>query len=75
MANKDNNKVNKELGDQLKSAREYAKLTQADVASASGVHVNFYARVERGEETPSIESLQKIMKALKIKTLNIKSEN
>jgi transcriptional regulator with XRE-family HTH domain len=63
--------VAKDVGDQLKVAREKAKLTQAEVASAVGVNANWYARVERGEEMPSIENLQKIMKALKIKTLNI----
>ncbi len=75
MASKDDDKVTNELGDQLKKARENVTLTQAEVASAVGVHVNFYARVERGVETPSIENLQKIMKVLKIKKLNITSED
>lgn len=75
MVKKDISKINKELGNQLKNARERAKLTQADIASAVGVHTNWYPRVERGEETPSLESLQKPMKALNIKTLNIHSES
>jgi transcriptional regulator with XRE-family HTH domain len=75
MMKKDISKTNKELGSQLKNARERAKLTQADIASAVGMHANWYARVERGEETPSLESLQKLMKALRIKTLNINSES
>jgi transcriptional regulator with XRE-family HTH domain len=61
----------KELGAKLRQAREAVKLTQLDVAERAGIHVNFYARVERGEENPSFEKLQSIMKVLKIKSLNI----
>lgn len=61
----------KELGAKLRQAREAAKLTQSEVASLAGVHVNFYARVERGEENPSFEKLQKIMKVLRIKSLDV----
>lgn len=67
MASKDGENVTNELGDKLRKARERAGLTQADVASAVDVHVNFYARLERGERKPSLESLQRIMKVLKIK--------
>lgn len=52
-------------------AREKAELTQAEVAERSGVHVNHYARIERGEENPSFEKLQAIMKALGIKSLDV----
>jgi transcriptional regulator with XRE-family HTH domain len=37
----------------------------------AGVHVNFYARVERGEENPSFDKLRNIMKVLKIKSLDL----
>lgn len=71
MASSENKLETNDLGSQLKSARETVKLTQAEVASAASIHANFYARIERNEETPSIENLQKIMKVLKIKTLNL----
>jgi transcriptional regulator with XRE-family HTH domain len=61
----------KELGEKFKSARESIKLTQQQVADAADVHVNFYARVERGEENPSFEKLQSIMRVLKIKSLDL----
>jgi transcriptional regulator with XRE-family HTH domain len=71
MTNKEHAKSRKELGDKMLKARETAGLTQAQVADKSGVHVNFYARVERGEENPSFEKLQSIMKALNIKSLDL----
>lgn len=51
----------------LKNAREKAGLTQADVAEKAGIHVNYYARVERGEVTPRVNIVENIAKALKIK--------
>jgi transcriptional regulator with XRE-family HTH domain len=64
-------KARKELGDKLKQARKKVKLTQAEVAQAADVNTNYYARIERGEENPSFEKLNKIMKALKIKSLDV----
>ena len=64
-------RTRKALGERLRQAREKAKLTQLDVATAAGVHVNFYARMERGEENPSFEKLQSVMKVLGIKSLDL----
>lgn len=64
-------KSRKTLGEVLLRAREDAGLTQQEVATKAGVHVNFYARVERGEGNPSFEKLQSIMKVLKIKSLDL----
>ena len=61
----------KDLGENLKTARESLKFTQQQVADAADVHVNFYARVERGEENPSFEKLQSIMSVLEIKSLDL----
>lgn len=71
MTSKDALNNRKELGDKLRSVREKAKLTQAHVAAQADVHVNYYARIERGEENPSFEKLQGIMKALGIKSLDL----
>ena len=64
-------KIRKELGNKLKNAREKAKLTQANVADAADMHVNYYARIERGEENPSYEILHGILKALKLNSLEL----
>lgn len=71
MVRKDQEKIRKELGEKLRAIREKAKLTQAEVASRAGVHVNYYARIERGEENPSFEKLQSVMKALGLKSLDL----
>lgn len=55
----------------LKAARLKVELTQKDLAKQIGVHVNYYARVERGEEDPSLEVLKKLTKILKIKSSDI----
>lgn len=46
-------------------------MTQADVATAADLNANYYARIERGEENPSFEKIQSIMKALGIKSLDL----
>lgn len=71
MTSEEQAKARKELGEKLLQARQAVKLTQAQVAEAADLHVNFYARVERGEENPSFEKLQSIMKVLKIKSLDL----
>lgn len=60
-----------ELGKNIKKARNKAGLTQAQVAEKAGIHTNYFARVERGEENPSFDILEKIAKALKIKSSEI----
>lgn len=48
-------------------AREKAGLTQAEVAKKANIHVNYYARVERGEAKPRWDIVDQIAKALDIK--------
>jgi transcriptional regulator with XRE-family HTH domain len=50
--------------------REKAKLTQAEVATKAGITVNYYARIERGEENPTWVKIEHIKKALGIKSLD-----
>ncbi len=71
MASSKIGKSRKELGEKLRRVREDLGLTQADVAEKADLHVNYYARIERGEENPSFEKLQGIMKVLKIKSLDL----
>jgi transcriptional regulator with XRE-family HTH domain len=51
----------------FKKAREDAGLTQLEVAEKAGVHVNYYARIERGEVTPRVDIVENVAKALKIR--------
>jgi DNA-binding XRE family transcriptional regulator len=56
----------KKLGDKIRKLRESLEFTQADVASNADLHVNYFARLERGEVNPSYETLRKIAKALQV---------
>jgi transcriptional regulator with XRE-family HTH domain len=68
MTAKHNENIFKGLGDKLKGYRDEAKLTQAKVAELASIHVNYYARIERGEENPTYEILTRIKAALKIES-------
>jgi transcriptional regulator with XRE-family HTH domain len=59
------------FGHNLKQARKKAKLTQQQLADKSKMHVKYYARIERGGENPSYEALEKIIKALGIKSSEV----
>ena len=61
----------KELGRKIKKARLRSDLTQAEVAEKAGIHTNYFARIERGEENPSIDIVESIAKALKVKSSDI----
>ena len=60
-----------QFGQNIKLARKKTGLTQQQIADKAKVHVNYYARVERGEENPSYESIEKIIKALKVKSSTV----
>jgi transcriptional regulator with XRE-family HTH domain len=59
------------IGEKIKQARQQQVLTQAEVAEKADLNTNYYARVERGDATATIETLQKIAQALKVKSSDI----
>lgn len=71
MSNKEFEEARKALGEKLLQARDKLHMTQQEVADTADVHVNYYARIERGQENPSFEKLQSIMRALKIRSLEL----
>ena len=60
------NKIPKELGNKLKTAREKEKLTQSEVADKTDMTVNYYAMIERGEVNVTYDKLRKLLKLLKM---------
>ncbi len=66
-----NNKNLKIIGERLKAAREKQKLTQVDVANGTGIAVNYYAMVERGETNLTYDKINKLYKFLKLKNTDI----
>lgn len=65
--------ANKAFGKKLKTARAKLGLTQSDVADKAKISVNYYARIERNEENPTLETLEGILKVLKVKSSDILS--
>lgn len=57
----------KALGKKFKDSREKQGLSQQDVADRTGLYISHYAKVERGELKATLETLEKISKALKLK--------
>lgn len=60
-----------QFGKNIRIARNKTSLTQKQVANKAGIHVNYYARIERGEENPSYEALERIIKALRVKSSEV----
>jgi len=63
--------VMKDLPNKLKQARERLGLTQVEVAEKAGINVNGYAKIERGETQPKLETVKKLMSVLKIKPADV----
>jgi len=66
-----NSKIQSKIGENIKAARLDISMTQIEVAKKAEVSANYYARIERGEVNPSIETLEAILKVLKIKSSKI----
>lgn len=64
-------KDKKIMGQKLKDIRQRKNLTQAEVATKAKITINYYARIERGEENPSLEVIKGLVTALKIKSSEI----
>ena len=58
-------KIQSKIGENIRLARINLKLTQNDVAKKADVSVNYYARIERGEVNPSVDTLKAIFSVLK----------
>lgn len=61
------------IGKKLKEARKKLGLKQSDVAEKANISVNYYARIERNEENPTLETLERVLKALKLKSSDVLS--
>ena len=59
------------IGKNLKKARLKLNLKQIDVAKRAKISANYYSRIERDEENPTIETLERILKVLKVKSGDI----
>ncbi len=64
-------KTIKQIAANLKKARSDAELTQAELAKKAGLSTNYISRIERADVSPTVETLEKLAKALKIKSSSI----
>jgi len=64
-------KTEEYISNNLKKFRKSQGLTQAEVAKYADTTVNHYAKIERGEVVPSLKTLEKIVKALGVKSSDI----
>lgn len=61
----------KTVGPKIQAARQQQGLTQAAVAKKAGMQTNYYATIERGDRVPSLQTLEKIIKALGVKSSDV----
>jgi transcriptional regulator with XRE-family HTH domain len=64
-------KTLRKVADNVRKARYEAGLTQLELAKKSGLSTNYISRIERADVSPTIETLEKLAKALKIKSSKI----
>jgi len=60
--------IKKKFGVHLFQLRNKAGITQASLAEKTNLSIDSISRIERGERAPSLESIEKIANALKIRS-------
>lgn len=58
--------IDKEFGHRVAELRKQANLTQEELAFRSGMHRAYIGTIERGEKSPTLNTIYKIAKALGI---------
>jgi transcriptional regulator with XRE-family HTH domain len=59
--------MKKKLGSTIREFREVRGLTQSELAKLSGLSASQISNIERGEFAPSLEAIEKISRALRLK--------
>ena len=60
------NDLKKQFGVRLRLLRLHRQMTQEQLAAAANLSVDFLSLIERGKNTPSFNSLEKLAQALKM---------
>ncbi len=63
--------IKKKLGMRLFQLRKDAGITQAKLAADTNLSIDLISRIERGERSPSLETIEKISKALNIRPVDL----
>lgn len=64
-------KIRDLMANNIKRIREKRGLTQVEAAEKAGLDPRYYPRIERGEINITLETLYKLVKALKVKASDI----
>jgi transcriptional regulator with XRE-family HTH domain len=59
------------LGETIRAKRAKASLSQEALAEKAGLSTVFISRIERGIESPSLDSLVKIAKAFRVRVRDL----
>jgi len=62
-----NLKARKTFGDNMRSLRKQKGLSQEALADLAGLHRTYIGSIERGEQNISLDNINKIAKALRVK--------
>jgi transcriptional regulator with XRE-family HTH domain len=54
------------LGERLRALREEKNLSQSQIEKRTGLLISYISRVERGDTVPSLETLEKLCRALEL---------
>lgn len=60
------NSISKVIGEQLRNLRKERGLSQEELAHLASLHPTYIGQVERGEKNITVETLDKITRALEI---------
>jgi transcriptional regulator with XRE-family HTH domain len=59
------------ISENLSRIRKEQRYTQREVAELAGLNPNYYAKVERGDGMPSLKTIHKLAKALRVTATEI----
>lgn len=63
--------IKKQLGKRIKELRLKAGFSQEELAAKAGLHRTYMSDIERGERNVSVENIEKIAKALSVKSSDL----
>jgi transcriptional regulator with XRE-family HTH domain len=63
--------IKKQLGQRIKELRLKAGYSQEELAAKAGLHRTYMSDIERGERNVSVENIEKIAKALGVKSSDL----
>ena len=58
--------ISSKIGERIKSYRRKAGMTQEQLAEKAGIHPTYIGQLERAEKNASLETIEKVAKALDI---------